>query len=45
MERREPATHDVFGQAKIRDNIRKLGLWESSLFGWRSHMCKRKTSR
>jgi hypothetical protein len=30
----------LFGQAKIKDNIRKQELWESSLLGWRSHMCK-----
>jgi hypothetical protein len=33
--RKEPATHDVFGRAKIKDNIRKQELWES-LLGWRS---------
>jgi hypothetical protein len=36
--RKEPATHDVFGRAKIKDNIRKQELWESSLLGWRSPM-------
>jgi hypothetical protein len=34
--RKEPATHDVFGRAKIKDNICKQELWESSLLGWRS---------
>jgi hypothetical protein len=30
----------LFDQAKIKDNIRKQELWESSLLGWHSHMCK-----
>ena len=29
----EASTHDVFGWAKIKDNICKQELWETSLWG------------